>query len=131
GVRRARDLSGVRIVLVSSLRGFGGGEEWFVTAAGLLAERGHLVRLVTRAGTALAAEARGRGLDPISIPFGGDADPRSVAALARIFREEETEVCLANLDKELRVAALASLAGRAVALVQRRGSEIPPAPTAL
>jgi D-glycero-D-manno-heptose 1,7-bisphosphate phosphatase len=113
----------VRVVLVTSLRGFGGGEEWFARATGLLLERGHDALLVVRRGGALGEVARRRGLPVVETPFGGVADPRAVLALKRILADRGAEVAVCNLDKELRLLALASWGGPSLALVPRRGSD--------
>ena len=110
---------------MSSLRGFGGGEEWFLSATALLLERGHQVCLAVRRGSALEAAAHERALPVEGLAMGGEADPRTLVALARLLEVGRFEVALSNLDKELRLLALASLARRQVALVPRRGSEIP------
>ena len=114
----------MRVLFVSSVRGFGGGEEWFAAAPVLLAERGHHVALAARAGDALAAEGRRRGLTVFDVPFGGVLDPRALAMLHDILSAERIDVAVTNLDKETRVLALAALGDR-VALVPRRGSDIP------
>jgi len=115
----------VRVLFVSSVRGYGGGEEWFATAPALLAERGHHVVLAARAGGALAAEGRRRGVRVLDVPFGGVLDPRALAILHGALAHERIEVAVTNLDKETRVVALAGLGAGRIALVPRRGSDIP------
>jgi D-glycero-D-manno-heptose 1,7-bisphosphate phosphatase len=113
------------VLLCSSLRGFGGGEEWFASAAALLAARGHDVWLAARTGSDLARVAAERNVRVREIPFGGDLDPRAIAALHGLLTQEHIEVVVTNLDKESRVVALAALGAGAPALVPRRGSDIP------
>ncbi|MEP7027410.1 MAG: HAD-IIIA family hydrolase [Candidatus Eisenbacteria bacterium] len=123
----------MRVLLCSSLRGFGGGEEWFVSAALLLAERGHHVRLAARTDSDLARIARERALagrdrplfEVREIPFGGELDPRALYGLHALLAHEHVEVAVTNLDKESKMLALASLGGAPLALVPRRGSDIP------
>ena len=115
----------MRVLFVSSVRGYGGGEEWFATAPVLLAERGHHVVLAARSGGALAAEGRRRGLRVVDVPFGGVLDPRALAILHDALVAERIEVAVTNLDKETRVLALAGVGAGPVALVPRRGSVIP------
>ena len=115
----------MRVLLCSSLRGFGGGEEWFASAAALLSARGHDVWLAARTGSDLARVARERGLRVREIPFGGDLDPRALAALHDLLTRERSEVAVTNLDKESRGLALAALGAGPLALVPRRGSDIP------
>jgi hypothetical protein len=111
----------VRALFVSSVRGFGGGEEWFATAPALLRERGHHAVLAARAGEALAAEGRKRGVTVFDVPFGGVLDPRALAMLHDILASERIDVAVTNLDKETRVLALAALGDGRIALVPRRG----------
>jgi len=115
----------VRVLLCSSLRGFGGGEEWFASAAALLSARGHDVWLAARTGSDLARVARERGLRVREIPFGGDLDPRALVALHDLLTRERSEIAVTNLDKESRILALAALGAGPLALVPRRGSDIP------
>jgi len=115
----------VRVLFVSSVRGYGGGEEWFATAPALLAERGHHVLLAARTGGALAAEGRRRGVRVLDVPFGGVLDPRALATLHDALVHERIEVAVTNLDKETRVVALAGVGAGPIALVPRRGSDIP------
>jgi len=115
----------MRALFVSSVRGYGGGEEWFATAPALLAERGHHVVLAARAGSALAAEGRRRGLRVLDVPFGGVLDPRALALLHDALASERIDVAVTNLDKETRIVALAGVGTGPFALVPRRGSEIP------
>jgi len=121
----------VRVLFVSSVRGFGGGEEWFAAAPALLKERGHHAVLAARAGEALAAEGRKRGVTVFDVPFGGVLDPRALAMLHDILASERIDVAVTNLDKETRVLALAALGDGRIALVPRRGSDIPLADVAV
>ena len=121
----------MRALFVSSVRGFGGGEEWFATAPALLKERGHHAVLAARGGEALAAEGRKRGLTVFDVPFGGVLDPRALAMLHDILSSERIDVAVTNLDKETRVLALAALGDGRIALVPRRGSDIPLADVAV
>jgi D-glycero-D-manno-heptose 1,7-bisphosphate phosphatase len=115
----------MRLLLASSLRGWGGGEEWLVRAAGALSERGHEVRLAARRRSTLAARAAARGVHVHEIDYGSALDPRTAIQLARIISDQGTEVALANLDKELTALAMATVATPGVALVMRRGSDFP------
>jgi len=121
----------VRVLFASSLRGWGGGEEWFARAPVALAERGHDVRLAARRGSLLAGRARERGVRVHEVDFGGLADPRAPVELAALFADQHTEVAVANLEKELAALALAGLGRPGVALVGRRGSDFPVRPTPL
>ncbi len=121
----------MRVLFASSLRGWGGGEEWFVRAPLALAERGHEVRLAARRGSLLAQRARERGLRVHEVDYGGVADPRAPLQLAAILADQHADVAVVNLEKELVALALAALGRPGVALVCRRGSDFPVRPTPL
>jgi histidinol-phosphate phosphatase family protein len=115
----------MRILFASSLRGWGGGEEWFTRAARALTERGHDVRLAARRASTLARRAGRRGVRVVEVDYGGLPDPRAAIQLAQIISDQGTEIALANLDKEMTALALATLSTPRVALLMRRGSDFP------
>ena len=115
----------MKVLFASSLRGWGGGERWLLEAATGLASLGHDVRVAPRRGTALATAARRRGLAVHPTSYGGLLDPRAPLALERLLADHDVEIVIANLEKELWHAALATLPHPGVALVNRRGSPIP------
>ena len=114
------------LAFISSLRDWGGGEQWMLTAASAMRDRGHRVTLVAQPGSALADRGRNAQLHVETVRLGGWLDPRSLSGVAGVLRREQVEVVCANLDKEIRQARLAALlAGRRVRLVARRGSPDP------
>lgn len=114
-----------RVLFVNSLRKWGGGEIWMLRTASALRERGHETLIVGRTGGRLAAEAERAGQPFLARPFRGDLDPAGVAAMAGLFRRFRPDVVIPNLDKEVKLCALASrLAGRPP-VVPRRGNEFP------
>jgi glycosyltransferase involved in cell wall biosynthesis len=121
-----------RIVFVSSLRRYGGGERWMLDTASGLRARGHDARLVARPGSVLATRAPARGIPLTELEMRGDVDPFAVAALTALVRRFQPQVVVPNLDREIRLAAAAIRAGRALRprpakprLIPRRGSEFP------
>ncbi len=117
-----------RVVFVSSLRGYGGGERWMLDAAAGLQARGHDVRLIARPGSALSARAPGRRLSCIPVEMRNDLDPAAVLRIAQCFHRFAPDVVCANLDREIRLVVAALAASRrlgATRLVPRRGSEFP------
>ena len=66
---------------------------------------------------------RERGLPVVELPLGGVLDPRSLVLLHGLLARERIEVVVSNLDKELRLAALAGAGLGPIALVPRRGSD--------
>ena len=114
------------LAFVSSLRRWGGGEKWMLTAAVAMGRRGHRVTLVVQPGSELASRGGEAGLDVRTVRLGGWLDPRSLVDLALVLRRAGVDVVCANLDKGIRQARLAALlAGRRVRLVARRGSPVP------
>jgi len=101
------------------------------TASGLRA-RGHDARLVARPGSVLATRAPARGIPLTEVEMRGDVDPIAVATLTTLIRRFQPHVVVPNLDREIRLAAAAIRAARALRprpvkprLVPRRGSEFP------
>lgn len=101
------------------------------TAAGLR-DRGHDVRLVARPGSVLAARAPARRIPLISVEMRGDVDPIAIAQLASVVRRFQPHVVCPNRDREIRLAAAAIRASRALPprparphLIPRRGSGFP------
>ncbi|MDH3197369.1 MAG: hypothetical protein OEO21_03935, partial [Candidatus Krumholzibacteria bacterium] len=61
-----------RVVFVSSLLRFGGGERWMLDTAERLRARGREVRLVARPGSAIGERARARDLPLTTVQMRGD-----------------------------------------------------------
>jgi glycosyltransferase involved in cell wall biosynthesis len=121
-----------RILFVSSLRRYGGGERWMLDTAAGLRQRGHDARLVARPGSVLAASAPARGIPLTTIEMRGDVDPIAITQFAAQLRRFQPQVVCPNLDREIRIAAASIRASRALRprpvrpkLVPRRGSEFP------
>jgi len=121
-----------RILFVSSLRRYGGGERWMLDTAAGLRERGHDARLVARPGSVLAASAPARGIPLTTIEMRGDVDPIAITQFATQLRRFQPHVVCPNLDREIRIAAASIRASRALRprpvparLIPRRGSEFP------
>ncbi len=121
----------MRICFVNSLRTFGGGERWLVETAGGLLERGHDVSVVARSGSALAGRARRSGFETLELPMRGDADPTSVLPLAAWLRRWRCDVASVNVQRAVRVGALAARIAGVRGVVERRGLLFPVRPTAV
>jgi len=130
------------LLFVSSLRGWGGGEKWMLSAAAAMQARGHRVTLAVQPGSELASRGQSAGLAVRTVRLGGWLDPRALLGLAGVLVRSAAEVVCANLDKEVRQVLLAAglvgrgrltgpvcagrpLTGRALRLVVRRGSPVP------
>jgi UDP-glucose:(heptosyl)LPS alpha-1,3-glucosyltransferase len=109
------------VVLLDTLAGFGGGEQWCLDAARALGALGHRVTIAGVERGALLVRARELGLATFGGRAGGGfASLAFASALARRMRAERTDVLLANVGRDLRIGALAC-ARSGAALVQRRG----------
>ncbi len=116
--------SGLRILLISSIRYWGGGEAWMLSTARGMVDRGHDIALVCQPGSRLAERARAAGLDPVLLRMRADFDPVVVLRLYSLLRDRKIQLVCTNMDKEVRLAGLAArMAG--VPLVRRRGSDMP------
>lgn len=121
----------MRICFVNSLRTFGGGERWLLEAAEGLVSRGHVVTVAARVGSALASRARNDGYDALELPMRGDGDPTSIFPLAGWFRSTRTELASVNVQRAVRVGAVAARMAGVPAVVERRGLLFPVKPSAL
>ena len=115
----------MQILFVNSIRLYGGGEVWMVTAAGELLRRGHDVTIVCRPDSDMLPYARRVGARVEALPIHGDFDPRTIIAMRRLLRRHHIEVILTNTDKELRIAGTAALLDRRQPVIARRGIDLP------
>lgn len=113
----------LRILFLSSIPRWGGGERWMLDAAAGLAARGHAVVLAARPGATLLDRARDVGLPHRAVRMGGDFDPRAIWRVRGLLKEHAPHAVFVNLDKELRYVCLATLAGKRPLVFQRRGSD--------
>ncbi|MCK4413740.1 MAG: glycosyltransferase family 4 protein [Candidatus Eisenbacteria sp.] len=114
----------MRLLFISSIKYWGGGEAWMLSAVRGLTRRGHHVTLVCQPGSRLEARARQAGLKPTTVRMRGDLDPGVTFKFYRLIRRRRIQLVCANMDKEIRLAGpAATLAG--IPLIRRRGSDIP------
>ncbi len=113
----------MNILFASSIAAWGGGENWMLSAALGMRDRGHAVDLAARAGSALAARAAAAGLPVHAIAFHGDFDPPAAWRFYRLCRRLRCDVLCLNMDRVLRVAGPAARLAGVKAVVPRRGSE--------
>lgn len=122
-----------RVLFVSSLLRYGGGERWMCDAASGLMARGHEVHLAARPGSDLADKAESLGVPVHRIEMRGDVDPAAVFSLYRLVRRIRPDVVCPNLDREVRLSSLAvgfarlfsTRRFRGTKIIPRRGSEFP------
>jgi glycosyltransferase involved in cell wall biosynthesis len=111
----------LRVALLDSIPAWGGGQKWGVQTAQALTQRGHFVALACGRGSALAARAAQHGL-PSWTGAVGRFGWRfgSSLSLAAYLRNQDIDLVVANVGRDVRLGALACrLAG--ASLLQRRG----------
>lgn len=92
-----------------------------VEVASGLTGRGHSVYLGVRPKSVIADQAEGRDLSVFPIRYGPDIDPLTALKLRRFIRSRGIELICTNFDKELRLAAQATLFTRRPVIVARKG----------
>jgi histidinol-phosphate phosphatase family protein len=117
--------TGLRLLFLSSIPRWGGGERWMVDAAAGLRERGHDVLLAARPGARLLDRAQAAGVPARAVFMAGDLDPRALFAVRRLLSQHRPHAVFVNLDKELRYVCWTTAVGRRPLLFQRRGSDFP------
>jgi glycosyltransferase involved in cell wall biosynthesis len=115
----------VNILFATSIRAWGGGEEWMLGSAKGLRARGHEVAVGARPESAILARAREEELPTVPLGFRSDAD---LVTAWRAFRHclarRVDAVCL-NMDRALRTVGLAAKLAGVPVILPRRGSEFP------
>jgi glycosyltransferase involved in cell wall biosynthesis len=115
----------LKIAISNSMRTWGGGENWSLTAAEGLAARGHDVLLICQKGGELekrAGACRG-GFRIAPLRIRGDINPVAIASAIRLFREHGTQTACCNLDREVRSLGVAARLVGGIPFVRRRGSD--------
>ena len=115
----------LRILFMNSIQMFGGGEIWMLAAMENLRAKGHQTGLICRPGIKLAEKSAEKNFTTFTIPMRGDFDPVTVWHFYRTIRKFRADVLLANMDKEFRLAGLATRFLSGVVLVPRRGVDYP------
>ncbi len=114
----------MRILLITPIRFWGGGEHFLVALGRGLAERGHEVLLVAPPGSAVVVGGKEGGLTVVPVALRGELDPRTLLRLNGLLRRWRPQAALANMDKAVRMLALAR-GGRRLPIVRRLGMSIP------
>jgi glycosyltransferase involved in cell wall biosynthesis len=115
----------VRILFATSIRTWGGGEEWMYRAAVGLRERGHAVSVAAPNRAAIRERAGDAGLETLPVAFAGDADVASFACMLRHCRARRPDILCLNMDRVLRVGGIAARLAGVPVILPRRGSEMP------
>ncbi|HMB71884.1 MAG TPA: glycosyltransferase [bacterium] len=115
----------MRILFATSIRTWGGGEEWMLANARGLANRGHEVSLTAPAGSAVLQRSRAAGLRCFQAPFRADLDLQSFARVHRHCMHHRIQAMVLNMDRVLRVGGTAARLAGVPVVLPRRGSEFP------
>lgn len=97
----------MRILLITPIRFWGGGEGFMLDLGKGLAGRGHEVLLIAHPGSSIAERGTEAGLDVETIPLRGELDPRTLLAVRRLVEKRSPDIALVNMDKPIRILALA------------------------
>jgi glycosyltransferase involved in cell wall biosynthesis len=114
----ARPLS---LLIVNSIRAYGGGEKWALDTARGLAARGHRVAFACRDGSELAERARSAGLSASLLPMPSDVSLPAIIRLARLSRAWRPDVLLCCNQRALRLGAPAARLAGVRRVVMRNG----------
>lgn len=118
--REREEPAPLQVVLLDTIRNFGGGEQWCLDAARSLTRLGHRVTIAGDERSALLARARVLGLETWGARTGALGNLAMAARLGRWMRTERSDLLVANVGRDLRSGALAC-ARSGAALLQRRG----------
>ena len=118
----ARGVTGkLSLLMVHSIRAYGGGEKWALQTARGLAARGHRVAFACREGSELADQARATGLEAFLLPMPSDLSLPAMARLARLMRAWRPDVVLCCNQRALRLGGPAARLARIRRVVMRDG----------
>lgn len=98
----------MRILFVNSTRHWAGIKTWMNHLAGFLHERGHHVHFVCRPEDRLVRLCEERQLPCTPLQFGVDYNPWAILQLRRIIRQEQIELVVTNISKDVRSGGLAA-----------------------
>ncbi|MBI3993980.1 MAG: glycosyltransferase [Candidatus Lambdaproteobacteria bacterium] len=124
---------GGEVLFVNLSRGWGGGEQWHLSAAQGLRARGRTVALLVYPGGVLAARAAAAGLAiwPQALRNVSLLNPLRVMPLVRELRLRHPAAVILNAAHELKVVGLAARWCGVPRVVLRRGIPVAPRRTAL
>ncbi len=95
-----------------------------LTAATNLAFRGHGVTVAGRRGSIFLQRATEGGLSTVAFNIHADFAPLKIFKIARFFRQAETDICILNLNKDVRVAGVAARKAGVPLILARHGLEL-------
>jgi glycosyltransferase involved in cell wall biosynthesis len=109
------------LLLVNSIRAYGGGEKWALQTARGLLTRGHQVAFACREGSELARRAAATNLEVFLLPMPSDLSLVAIWRLARLMRSWRPDVVLCCNQRALRLGGPAARLARMRRVVMRDG----------
>lgn len=103
---------------------WGGGEKWMLTTAIGLRERGHRVFFVGRDNSLFLKNCQEAGFPVFALNIKSDFGLINIIRLAKIFRENDIDIVIANFNKDVRLAGIARKIARVPLLLARNGLPI-------
>ena len=100
---------------------FGGGEKWMIKAAKGLAESNHHVILAAKSGSEILQAAAKEGIRTQIFNIRSDFSPLNTLRLRKFLKEENIQILVCNLNKDVRVAGLAAKFARTPVVIARHG----------
>ena len=115
----------MRFLISNSMKSWGGGENWSLTTARGLAERGHRVTIACQPDGELFKRSSelGNELTVVPLSLRGDFNPVAVFRMRTLFRREKIQLVCCNMDREVRSLGVAARLAGNVVFVRRRGSD--------
>jgi len=116
----------MNILLCNSVnpRTWGGGEKWFIKAAGGLQARGHRVLISGRENSRFLQEAHKAGLPTRGVHIRLDYGWGSLRDISRLIRQEGIERVLVNVNKDARTFGVAARLSRVPLVAARHGARV-------
>ena len=96
------------ILFINSITIYGGGEVWMFTVMKELAERSYNVTLICKPDAEIIKYAKKESIEVLPIRIAGDFDPFTVSQLTKIYKKRKTDIVIANVGKDIRLAGLAA-----------------------
>lgn len=100
---------------------YGGGEKWMIKAAKGLTDRGHKVILASKKDSKILQAAEKAGVRTTVIEIHGDISPFATHRVVSFLKQEEIQILICNLNKDVRVAGLAARIAKTPVVLARHG----------
>ncbi|ACF14927.1 glycosyl transferase group 1 [Chloroherpeton thalassium ATCC 35110] len=113
----------MNIMFINSIgkNSYGGGEKWMVKSASGLLKRGHRVILASREDSMILKAAQQHGVETAVFTIHGDFSPVTTARIKTFLAQENIDVLICNLNKDVRVAGLAARLLKSPLVIARHG----------